>query len=73
MEENQKNFQFKIKDEQFKMSSWTGGVIMRCVMVADTAQGVAVRDSKDSAKNTLFFTKDEWEAFIKGVKAGEFG
>jgi hypothetical protein len=33
---------------------------------------VAVRDSKDTEGPVLAFTPDEWEAFIDGVKAGEF-
>jgi hypothetical protein len=32
-----------------------------------------VRDTKDSQRRTeLTFTHDEWDAFVKGVKAGEF-
>lgn len=34
--------------------------------------GRAVRDSKDPNGPRLSFTKSEWDAFIKGVKAGEF-
>jgi hypothetical protein len=29
-------------------------------------------DSKNSGKATLCFTHSEWQAFIEGVKAGEF-
>ena len=43
-----------------------------CVLVAEKNGAVAVRDSKDQSKTTLRFTIDEWHAFIKGVKAGEF-
>ena len=67
-----KQFRFKVNDNQFKTSSWTGGIIARCVTVAKTDKGVAVRDTKDPDKNTLYFKKGEWKAFIKGVKAGEF-
>jgi len=37
------------------------------------AQGlVGVRDSKDPSRHVLVFTPQEWDAFTKGVAAGEF-
>jgi hypothetical protein len=33
---------------------------------------VAIRDSKNQAGPMLHFTRGEWEAFIAGVKDGEF-
>lgn len=69
-------FSFPVEDDQFKTSSYTnpGGIINRCVKVAITKHGVAVRDSKDKKAKpaTLFFTHAEWEAFIKGAKEGQF-
>lgn len=45
-----------------------------CVEVADTPDGgAAVRDSKDPDGSRLLFTPGEWDAFLRGVKAGEFG
>jgi hypothetical protein len=47
-----------------------------CVEVADLpgGRGVAVRDGKQPiSAPVLVFTDQEWEAFISGVKAGEFG
>jgi Domain of unknown function (DUF397) len=44
-----------------------------CVEIADLGGGhVAVRDSKDKTGPVLRFTPAEWEAFIGGVKDGEF-
>lgn len=43
-----------------------------CVEVAITDQGVAVRDTKDRGKAPHVYTRAEWEAFVAGVKAGEF-
>jgi len=43
-----------------------------CVEVADTPDAVGVRDSKDQSGPHLVFTRSEWQAFIDGVKAGEF-
>jgi len=45
-----------------------------CVEVGHLADGsVAVRDTKDAARDAgLVFTRDEWVAFVQGVKAGEF-
>ncbi len=34
--------------------------------------GVGVRDSKDPDGPVLAFTPAEWQAFLAGVKAGEF-
>ena len=44
-----------------------------CVQVAHLPGGiVALRDSKDTAKAAHIFDKAEWDAFVTGVKAGEF-
>lgn len=45
-----------------------------CVEIAHTALGnVAVRDAKESHGPSLRFTRSEWQAFVSGVKSGEFG
>jgi hypothetical protein len=44
-----------------------------CVEVAHLPQGsVGLRDSKDRTKAAQFFDRAEWDAFLAGVKAGEF-
>ena len=43
-----------------------------CVEIAFVHGGVAVRDSKDRGGSILLFTPAEWEAFIGGVRNGEF-
>jgi hypothetical protein len=44
-----------------------------CVEAAlSSAGGVLVRDTKDRSKPAHEFTAGEWDAFVKGVKAGEF-
>jgi hypothetical protein len=43
-----------------------------CVEVAFLTGHVAVRDSKDGASPVLVFTIREWEAFLGGVRGGEF-
>ena len=63
---------FNVVDADFIKSSWSKNNPKTCVMVAIKPEGVAVRDSKDSSKSTMFFSFDEWTAFIKGVKGGEF-
>lgn len=58
----------------FRKSSFSpvqGGGGPACVEVAHNAGGVLVRDSKDP-HHTLQFTVAEWDAFLKGAKAGEF-
>lgn len=43
-----------------------------CVEVALDTTGVAVRDSKDRTGPVLLFTAHEWDAFLAGVRNGEF-
>jgi hypothetical protein len=45
-----------------------------CVEVGRAPDGsVVVRDSKDPERcQALTFTREEWSAFVSGVKAGEF-
>ena len=43
-----------------------------CVEVALDPAEVAVRDSKDPSGPVLHFNANEWEAFLAGVRNGEF-
>jgi hypothetical protein len=43
-----------------------------CVEVATLEHLVGVRDSKDRQGPVLIFRFDEWEAFLGGVRDGEF-
>jgi hypothetical protein len=43
-----------------------------CVEVAFTERSVFVRDSKDTARPPLAFSRVEWIAFVEGVRNGEF-
>ena len=45
---------------------------LTCVSVKMEELAVKVRNSNDPTKTTCEFTKDEWRAFVKGVKKGEF-
>ncbi|MEI6835532.1 MAG: DUF397 domain-containing protein [Candidatus Falkowbacteria bacterium] len=72
-----KKFEFPVDDSQFikasgSMKSNGGGGGDICVLVAKTELGVAVRDSKDPDKETLYFTTQEFDVFKTAVKAGEF-
>ena len=55
----------------YKVSSFCN--FGECVEVGQLPDGfVTVRDTKDPERRTsLTFTRDEWEAFVKGVKNGE--
>ena len=45
-----------------------------CVEVASLPDGeIGVRDSKDREGPVLVFTRGEWDAFLGGVRNGEFG
>ena len=44
-----------------------------CVEVASTDTVVGIRDSKQHGRGpTLEFSRTEWAAFVRAVKAGEF-
>jgi hypothetical protein len=54
----------------FKSTKSTNG---NCVEVAHLQDGhVGVRDSKNRGGSVFIFTPGEWNAFVAGVKAGEF-
>lgn len=63
---------FPIKDGDFTKSSWSKNNPKTCVEVAIKPAGIAVRNSTDPEKKTVFFSHDEWQAFTAGVKGGEF-
>ena len=69
-----KRFSFPVNDSDFRISSYSdpGGIIKTCVAVAKTPDGIAVRDTKNENGETLFFRHDEWDAFVSGVRNGEF-
>ena len=55
------------------MKSSFSGTNNNCVEHAKLPDGSrAVRHSKDPEGPALIFTADEWDAFVTGVKAGEF-
>jgi hypothetical protein len=54
----------------WRKSSFSGGG--ECVILADHADRIAVRDSKDPDGGTLFLTRGEMAAWLAGIKAGEF-
>ncbi len=54
---------------EWKKSSFC---ITQCVEVAKIEGKIAIRDSKNTSGGLFLFTQDEWSAFIKGVKNGEF-
>ncbi|XVQ84731.1 DUF397 domain-containing protein [Microbispora siamensis] len=57
----------------WRKSSLSGDNGGQCVEVATNLPGVvAVRDSKDPDGAKLTFTPAEWQAFIAGIKSGEF-
>lgn len=55
--------------------SWTRSSfcdVTNCVEVAVSSGGIGVRDGKCADSPVLSFTRDEWNAFVLGVKSGEF-
>ncbi|MDF5753957.1 DUF397 domain-containing protein [Spongiactinospora sp. TRM90649] len=56
--------------EGWLKSSYSGGG--NCVEVSVASGAIGVRDSKQPGGALLRFTAEEWNAFVVGVKAGEF-
>ena len=60
-----------ISQDRFRTSSFSGG--SGCVEVRLLPDGrIALRDSKDTSLPPHHFTSTEWNAFLAGVRAGEF-
>lgn len=60
-----------ISHNRFRKSSFSGGA--GCVEVLRLSDGrIALRDSKDPNLPPHHFTSAEWNAFLAGVRAGEF-
>jgi len=57
---------------EFRKAPFSGGESGECVEVAVGPDAIGVRDSKEDASPVLTFTRPEWDAFVRGVKAGEF-
>ena len=55
---------------EWQKSSYCGN--SACVEVAVTSDAILVRDARNPQIPPLVFTTEEWDAFVKGVKAGEF-
>ena len=67
--------QEKFSDDDFRKSSFSPAypfLPYRCVSVAIKGDMIGVRDTKDPTKQTLTYDRVEWQAFINGVKNGEF-
>lgn len=65
-----------MRDYDISHASWISSRFCNnsaCVQVAHLPDGmVAVRDSKDTSKAAHIFDREEWAAFVTGVKAGDF-
>lgn len=60
---------FPVKDSDFR-HGWCGNR-PKCVSVAVVPEGVAVRNSADLTKTTVFFDHDEFNAFADAIRNGE--
>ncbi|MFG1890423.1 DUF397 domain-containing protein [Micromonospora sp. NPDC049051] len=56
---------------QWKKSTRSSGN-GQCVEVANLADAVALRDSKDPTGPALLFCRDDWTSFLAGAKYGHF-
>lgn len=56
----------------FKTSSITMFLPIKTCVAVRVGETVDVRDSKHVSSPTLSFTRAEWDAFVQGVKKGEF-
>jgi hypothetical protein len=62
----------RIEDLRWRKSSYSGNG-GNCVEVGTGLPGkIAVRDSKNPDGPVLSFGPEEWDAFVKGLKRGDF-
>jgi hypothetical protein len=61
----------KVDEDGFKTSSQSVKWPF-CVAVKIENGQVMVRNTNDPSKNTLSFSKKEWQVFVSGVKLNEF-
>lgn len=57
------------------ISTWSengGGMCVEAGPLADGTDRVAVRHSRHPDGKVIVYTRAEWEAFVNGVKDGEF-
>ncbi|HET6212103.1 MAG TPA: DUF397 domain-containing protein [Micromonosporaceae bacterium] len=73
MEIEIKGYRVDLSRAQWRKSTRSGPNCDNCVEVAFVDGGaIAVRDSKRPDGPALIFTPAEWDAFVGGVKDGEF-
>ena len=60
-----------ISTDGYKKSSYSsaGTCVEACLLPSGM---ISLRDSKDRSKPPHMFTPSEWNAFVAGVRAGEF-
>lgn len=68
------NDRFDLSDARWRKTSYSDSTVTACLEVADGyhATLVPVRDSKNPHGPALVFTAAAWEAFVDGVKSGDF-
>lgn len=59
-------------NEWTKSSFSNGSGGNNCVEVMAAESGIWTRHSRNPYSSQVRFTRAEWEAFVQGVKAGEF-
>lgn len=72
MEVEVKGYRVDLSRAVWRKSTRSGPNCDNCVEVAFVDGAIAVRDSKDPEGPVLIFTPAEWDAFVGGVKDGEF-
>lgn len=60
----------QVGKDGFRMSTFSGGG--NCVAVGSLTDGRVVVRRSDEPERELTFTADEWDAFVRGVKDGQF-
>ena len=60
------------EEPRWRKSSFSGPNGGNCVEMAETADGVLVRNSRNPNSGSVAFTRSELAAWIAGCKAGEY-
>ena len=63
----------KVDKDGFATASGTFITNIRtCVSVKIGNDAIQIRNTEDRTKVMVTFSRDEWQAFVKGIKNGEF-
>jgi len=69
---SKEKIQVDLTGATWEKSTFSSGNTDNCLEVAFVGTSIAVRDSNDEEGNAQVYDRGEWQAFLDGVKSGQF-